>query len=81
MFVLLTIIQGSEGGRVGREVESSPCGIDETTGQCTPGDNDICRQPLVTAYRNSVSQPFNCHSIVASCDYVTLPAGKHLALF
>ena len=81
MFVLLLFVdhhQGSGVGRVGREVESSSCGIDETTGQCTPGDNDICRQPLVTAYRNSVSQPF---SIVASCDYVTLPAGKHLALF
>ena len=46
--------QGSVVGPV-REAESSPCGIDESTGQCTPGDT-CAGQPLVTGHRNSVSQ-------------------------
>ena len=47
-----------EGGSV-REAESSSCGVDETTGQCTPADSS--QQP--TAHRHRVS----FHKVVCIC--------------
>ncbi|CAI8044512.1 Solute carrier family 35 member F5 [Geodia barretti] len=67
-----TVTTKTEGSVVGpvREAESSPCGIDESTGQCTPGDT-CAGQPLVTGHRNS------CEGVGKEEDITSLKLTPH----